>query len=131
MRTLPPSSPKKSRCTIFANLPVPKIAFTASSVVLYHHLCMLYCAALFCTATPSVLCCNLCCVYEIFLVCMSAKCYFGSNFKNSLLYNRYTWNVWNKKKWDNTNLILIWPHRHFQQKVKWQFCQKYWCWSPA
>ena len=29
---------------------------------------------------------------------------------------------------DNANLILIWPHRKFQQKnVKVPFCQKYQC----
>ena len=26
---------------------------------------------------------------------------------------------------DNSNLILIWPHHHFQQNVKELFCQKY------
>ena len=26
---------------------------------------------------------------------------------------------------DNANLILIWPHRHFQQNEKVPFCQKY------
>ena len=31
---------------------------------------------------------------------------------------------------DNTNLILIWPHRHFQQNLKVLFCQKYRWWSP-
>ena len=44
---LPPSSPKKSGCTILANLPVFEIVF-AASIVLYHH----WCAALSCTATP-------------------------------------------------------------------------------
>ena len=28
---------------------------------------------------------------------------------------------------DNVNLVLISPHRHFQQNVKVPFCQKYWC----
>ena len=28
---------------------------------------------------------------------------------------------------DNTNLTLIWPHRHFQQNLKVLFCQKYRC----
>ena len=26
---------------------------------------------------------------------------------------------------DNSNLILIWPHHHFQQNMKELFCQKY------
>ena len=82
---LPPSSSEKSGCTIFANLPVFEIIFTAS-IVLYHYcftalFCIatsvLYCnlcfAALFCIAT-SVLYCNLCCAAEILsLVCLSVK----------------------------------------------------------
>ena len=60
--------PKKSECTILANLPVFEIVFAASNVS-YHH----YFSALSCIATP-MLYCNLCCIYEILsLVCISVK----------------------------------------------------------
>ena len=52
----------------------------------------------------------------------------------TLSYIKETWlnttEMFQIKIYDNTNLILIWSHHHFQQNVKVPFCQKYQCWSP-
>ena len=116
------------------NLDVPfwqicQYLILCSLPVLYCHHC---CAVLSCTAMPV---CNLCCVDEILSQFVSPQ-----NVKIVLIWGKISRTLSYIKdaqlnipgmfqiKIDyNTNLILIWPHRHFQKNVKVPFCQKYQC----
>ena len=51
------------------------------------------------------------------------------NILKTLSYKRDidTHEIFQVKIDHNAKLILVWPHRHFQQNVKVSFCQQYWC----
>ena len=104
--------------------------------------CLQCCATLSCTATPLPYY-NLCCVVEncqlngkTILVLCNIFCVRLFSYKKDIV--KCAWNVSSKNRLfselylaadhDNANLILIWPHPHFNQKnVKVPPSQKYQC----